>query len=334
VNYNLNGLTATLSPGQEIHYVWVNSGQTPFETDQIHTFDFEPHQINNTLRTALGLDDVAYPYPSGSWNEYIDYVRSASGQNSNAGYRHKFGAMNLINFWLQNKPAHHQTPDLWMVSAQPITALKNSVDLFLYYMEQVDCDDRLGLAVYNSPQGEGLLESALTRDFTYVRDQTNQRQAGHYHSYTNIGAGINVAREELNARGRPAALKLIVLLTDGVANYIDGSMNHTRAKEYVMEETQLAAAAGYSRFHFARAFKATTGLAPHRFVTARRLEAAKVAILTSNASVVTRSGLKPGSTRVTLIALRSSRLAQTSSGSANAICAATPSLLAAVNAVS
>ena len=48
----------------------------------------------------------------------------------------------------------------------------------------------------------------------------------------------------------------------------------------------MADVAALSPFHFARAFKATTGLAPHRFVTTRRLEAAKAAILTSDASVV------------------------------------------------
>jgi AraC family transcriptional regulator len=49
---------------------------------------------------------------------------------------------------------------------------------------------------------------------------------------------------------------------------------------------RMADVAALSPFHFARAFKATTGLAPHRFVTTRRLEAAKAALLTSDASVV------------------------------------------------
>lgn len=49
---------------------------------------------------------------------------------------------------------------------------------------------------------------------------------------------------------------------------------------------RMADVAALSPYHFARAFKATTGLAPHRFVTARRLEAAKAALLTSKASVV------------------------------------------------
>lgn len=38
---------------------------------------------------------------------------------------------------------------------------------------------------------------------------------------------------------------------------------------------ELAREAGLSRFHFARAFKATTGASPHRYLTARRIEHAK-----------------------------------------------------------
>ena len=38
---------------------------------------------------------------------------------------------------------------------------------------------------------------------------------------------------------------------------------------------ELARVAALSPFHFARCFKATTGLAPHQYVTARRIELAK-----------------------------------------------------------
>jgi AraC family transcriptional regulator len=38
---------------------------------------------------------------------------------------------------------------------------------------------------------------------------------------------------------------------------------------------ELAAAAGMTLFHFAKAFRDTTGIAPHRYVTERRLLAAR-----------------------------------------------------------
>ena len=67
---------------------------------------------------------------------------------------------------------------------------------------------------------------------------------------------------------------------DRVIEYVDADLTATITLD------RMADVAALSPFHFARAFKATTGLAPHRFVTARRLEAAKAALLTSNASVV------------------------------------------------
>ena len=48
---------------------------------------------------------------------------------------------------------------------------------------------------------------------------------------------------------------------------------------------RLAGVAGYSPFHFARAFKAVTGWAPHRFVTIRRLECARQRLLDGHDSV-------------------------------------------------
>lgn len=47
----------------------------------------------------------------------------------------------------------------------------------------------------------------------------------------------------------------------------------------------LAKEAGLSPFHFARSFKRTVGLAPHRYVSARRLDRAKEALMTTRRSV-------------------------------------------------
>jgi AraC family transcriptional regulator len=65
-----------------------------------------------------------------------------------------------------------------------------------------------------------------------------------------------------------------------VAEYVDADLAGTITLD------RMAGVATLSPFHFARAFKATTGLAPHRFVTARRLEAAKATLLTTDAGVV------------------------------------------------
>ena len=108
---------------------------------------FTPQYIsstnNTTIKNTLGLNTVAYPYPSGSWNDYINYVKSSSSVRAARDYQKKYGYMTLINYWLENKAAHNQTPDLWKVSAQPITAVKDATDVFMDYIQEVDTDDRV-----------------------------------------------------------------------------------------------------------------------------------------------------------------------------------------------
>ncbi|UUO05880.1 VWA domain-containing protein [Blastopirellula sp. J2-11] len=239
-NYNPgSSLNYTANPNQEIRYVWVTSGKNPDNSDQVQSFDFDG-QRTNTIRTALGLNNTAYPYPGGSWNDYINYCLG-TGQNNNAGYRYRFGYFNWINYLLERQYSSYSTPDLWKASAQPITAVKNSVDLFVHFMQEGDGRDRIGLAVYNAPDGDGLLESTLTENLPFIMTQSRQRQAGHYHNYTNIGGGMTVAREELQARGRKGAVKMMVLLTDGQANWVNGGVNNNAAKNYVLNEAYLCA---------------------------------------------------------------------------------------------
>jgi AraC-like DNA-binding protein/extradiol dioxygenase family protein len=49
---------------------------------------------------------------------------------------------------------------------------------------------------------------------------------------------------------------------------------------------QLAGIACLSRFHFARAFKASTGQSPHRYVSAKRLERAKALLIRGDRSLI------------------------------------------------
>ncbi len=110
------------------------------------------------VKTQLGLDGVAYPYRSGSWDDYIYYVRTSSNINS-AGYRKRYGYLTLVNYWLEKRPKNNQTPDLWKTSEQPITAVKDAVKVFLAYLQEVDTDDRLGLSTYTYDDGTGRLET-------------------------------------------------------------------------------------------------------------------------------------------------------------------------------
>ena len=221
---------------------------------QWETFDFYD---NRHICRGLALDGV--PYPSdGSWDDYIEYARSHSNSMpwydkdvDAAGYRCKFGALTLINFWNRNKPAKDETPDLWKTSQQPIQAVKDAVRVFLDYLAEVNTTegenvlDRVGVAIYNSAHGDGDQELDLTYDFDVVNNLVLQRQAGHYHQMTNIGAGLHEATQHLNDYARPGAFKMIVLMTDGNANWYQGYWSNTAAREYVLDEADEAAQKHY-----------------------------------------------------------------------------------------
>jgi AraC family transcriptional regulator len=66
---------------------------------------------------------------------------------------------------------------------------------------------------------------------------------------------------------------------DRVAQLIDAELHEPLSLE------RLAAVVALSPYHFARAFKASTGMPPHRFVTHRRMERAMTLLTTTRASV-------------------------------------------------
>jgi Flp pilus assembly protein TadG len=147
---------------QNLHEIWTELGANTygnmgFETRYISTDN------DSYVKYYLGLYGVPYPYPSGSWNDYINYVQSNS-QLRNNGYRKEYGGLTFMNYLLERRRGHDQTPDLWMASAQPITAVKDSVDIFLDFIDDVATEDQVGLAVYTSSNGHGKLEHGLTDD--------------------------------------------------------------------------------------------------------------------------------------------------------------------------
>ena len=77
----------------------------------------------------------------------------------------------------------------------------------------------------------------------------------------------------------PAPQQLSRQTTDKLAEFIEAGLTRR------LTLADLARVAELSPFHFARCFKATTGLAPHQYVLARRIELAKRLIMTTRQSV-------------------------------------------------
>ncbi|RMG00177.1 MAG: VWA domain-containing protein [Planctomycetota bacterium] len=236
----LSGTTGTFRgtgaySNKKIKRCWVKSGANSSGEGPGYGERFEDTTEN--IMAAYGLDSVPYPYPSGSWSSYINYVKNGY-YIKKAGYRKQYGMMTLINYWLEQKPEYSQTPDLWMVSEQPVKQLKDAVGLFFDFIQEVNTNDRVGLVVYNSEDQTALIEHHLTDNFSLVEDTVTHRQAGHYDRYTNIGAGLSDAIDELLANARPGAFKMIVLMTDGRANRPYSS---SYARSYVLNQAQRAA---------------------------------------------------------------------------------------------
>jgi AraC family transcriptional regulator len=78
----------------------------------------------------------------------------------------------------------------------------------------------------------------------------------------------------------PPARTLDRRVVDRVLEYVDAHVGETITLD------ALARVAALSPFHFGRAFRTTTGLTPHQFVTARRIEVARARLVTTTASVV------------------------------------------------
>jgi len=116
------------------------------------------------------------------------------------------------------------------------------VHVFRQYVQEVDCDDKVALVVYNSPSQDALVEHSLTTDFETVEDIVEHRQAAHYDMWTNIGAGIHKGYQELDSNARTGAKKMIVLMTDGQATKPGSS---AYARQYALDQAALAAERKY-----------------------------------------------------------------------------------------
>ena len=220
---------------------WVKSNGAPSEW-----FDLD----DDAIKAALGLG--TYPYPGGSWDEYIDYANDDNGQAANAGYRWKYGYLTWINYLLESRASYADTPDLWKTTNYPSSALKSGVDVFVDYLKANAIEDKVGLAVYSTSSGSQL-EFGLTTNVAQLSTITQQRQPGHYDPYTNIYAGMKAAREELVSKSRSNAAKYMVLMTDGLANR---PTDESTAKTYVRNEAALAKEAKITIMTISLGFKA------------------------------------------------------------------------------
>lgn len=242
---SISGLTGTTASfagsgsnaGKDITSCWVNSGTNGglSSGNQGEPFDFTLANI----KTALGLT-APYPYPGGNWEEYIQEVQKSSNNIKAAGYRDMFGYLTWLEYLQTQRFGSADTPDLWKTSEQPVGVMKEAVGEFTDYLTEMEAEDHVGLSIYTHSNSTGaILEHGLSQNLDQIKSTTQHRQAGHYKSGTNISAGMTIARNELVEKARPRSSRLMVLMTDGVANE-PGSASTARAA--VVSEANLAKA--------------------------------------------------------------------------------------------
>ena len=108
--------------------------------------------------------------------------------------------------------------------AQPMDGVKEAAKLLC---DSAQSADWIGLSVYswNDPglfnRETGKLEIGLTSDRNAVKGYIDTLTAGLYADYTNIAGGIRVGGETLRDTARPETDRVLVILTDGIANRVE-----------------------------------------------------------------------------------------------------------------
>ena len=234
---------------------------------------------NTVVKQTFGLDSIPYPYPSGSWDGFINHCRY-NGDVRNAGYQQKYGGKNFVDYLLDQKPSKSQTPDLWKTPQYPFHAIKNGCTLFCDFLTDLDFGDELGLVSYDSTSrvesflndGEAYVDitsNPITSNYADIDTIQRHKQAGHYASYTGMGYGVLEAKNLLAAEARYGARPTIILMTDGLANRYpsgwsmpgdfnwndwtdfndDGNADYTtadRSKQYAFWQVTEAISQGYT----------------------------------------------------------------------------------------
>lgn len=189
---------------------------------------------DNIVDTSELTQTRTWPWTGGSWNDYISYVSANNTQMyyTDSTLRYRYGIKTVVNYLLERQASNDTCSDLPSAPEMPIRSAKDAVQTMINLIVSLDTQDHVSLEVFaTSSRHEVNLTipsagQSLATALQVVPATLYQRQAGHYDSTTNIGAGLNQGLAELTSvRARSAAAKVIILLTDGKPNVGSGSMS-------------------------------------------------------------------------------------------------------------
>ncbi|MFQ5411045.1 MAG: VWA domain-containing protein [Phycisphaerae bacterium] len=212
---------------------------------------------NNRVDGNELTQTVSYPYLQGSWDSYINYVKSSYTRMfmTDTHLRYRYGIKTFVNYLLEQQNRHDRTPELTDTPEEPLFSVKNSVQAMIDEIILLQTQDHVSLETFGqfgthredltNPQGGQSLPVALQM----IADSMYGFQAGHDTVYTNIGAGLDMAIEELTSeRARSSAAKVIIMLTDGKPNVNQYNAtvgnNHPAAISWAMDRAAAAKGEG------------------------------------------------------------------------------------------
>lgn len=206
---------------------------------------------NAQTRPGITASDIATDVSVGHWNRGqrsftkdqtpLNAVQVVADRNNAPMF---FGRMfNHQSFDMRASAiATFQPRDIMLVldysgsmnSHNKIGALKDAVAAFIAVLQQSQSNDRVGFSVYST---EGYLATGMTYDLPDLLRDVQRRPAN---GWTNMGEGMEKGRIELTNNARLGTKKLMVVMTDGMAN----RPTNRDPFQYVRDEADAAAAAG------------------------------------------------------------------------------------------
>ncbi|MCA9073731.1 MAG: hypothetical protein KDA93_01770 [Planctomycetaceae bacterium] len=191
---------------------------------------------NNAVKTYFALNGVSWPFNNGSWDSYINYVRSDSDINR-GGLREMYGGSTLVHYLLETYPKHSQTPQLSRTMHYPFHAVRKGNELFVDFLQDLGFGDHVGLVSYDqerrtesilneSGQSVDISADPLDSNYDAIKTIMDYKQASNYYPYTNIGGGIRQAIDMIEDYSRDGSRPTILVMTDGNANTYDNEAGY------------------------------------------------------------------------------------------------------------
>jgi Mg-chelatase subunit ChlD len=184
--------------------------------------DYTAAQIKNLISTLLPPDSIYAVYFGSSMTNST--LLNATNMGSLSSGNNAYSNLGSYTISLPLSQVKYQPVDVMLIIDRSgsmgdtdgsgkikITLAKNAAKTFV---DQLNMSrDRVGLASFST---DATLDCYLTNNTVNIKSHIDSLNAN---GYTNIGGGISKSNQEFVNHGRSDAAWIIILLSDGVANY-------------------------------------------------------------------------------------------------------------------